>query len=531
MVADVHKDQGLRQPLWIYINRIWQAGLLLPLAFIAFILLMVPFGVVFDYNLDEGFELMRAYLQNQDLLLYRDIWSDQPPLFSQLLRSWLWLLGNSIFYARLLILIFASSLLYFFNRTLAIVFDQITALVGSLLLLLTRDFLPFSVQVKVDMPALSLGMASIFCLLNGLHHKSGKIRHSSLMVSGLLLGFAIQIKLYVVLLLFVSLLYILPIFIQNYRNHESRKQILKALFYWLFSFLGCSFILTVGFYSWFGAPILDQLIGSHLQAEEHFIQLNFVRLIQQASRIDISFWLLSGAGLCVLFSSERWRIVFPILWCAVCLGIFYDHTPLWPHYYLLLAMPMAWIASALFFWVKQQLQNAKQTSLCLGVGKRQLMRLLSFLALTLMGIVLISHVLINLKVLARGQHPIQSSGNPVKEEILANVVGFSDQTHWLATDRAMFGFRANLKVPPEIAVLSRKRVLTQGFDGEDFLHIIKRYHCEQVLIGRFVDQRFDKPFLANAALSTYLQDNYVDITVEGQEPHIIHHYVLRKLKS
>ncbi|MEM9484580.1 MAG: glycosyltransferase family 39 protein [Cyanobacteria bacterium P01_F01_bin.116] len=504
---------------------------LLPLCFIALILLLIPFGRVFDYNLDEGFELMRAYLQNQGLLLYQDIWSDQPPLFSQALRGWLQLFGNSVFSARLLVLLFSSSLLYFFYRTLKIFFDKTTAVFGVMLLSLTRDFLPFSIQVKVDMPALSLGMASIFFLLCGLHHTSKKIKYGFLVASGILLGLAIFIKLYVVMLGVVSVLYTALIYSQNHRNSEARKQILKALCYWSIGLMSCICILGLGFYIWLGDSILDQLIGSHLSAEDYFADLNLLKLINEASRKDSSFWLLSALGLLVLGSKERWRIVFPTLWFSVCLWIFYDHTPLWPHYYLLLAMPMAWFASALLFWVKQQLPTANYLRVDVSPGKIRLRHLLAFLASVVIGTVLFSHVLLNLKVLAKGQHPTQSGANRVKEEILSNVMEFGGQTHWLATDMAMFGVRANLKVPPEIAVLSRKRVLAQSFNGADFLNVLKKYNAEQVLLGRFVEDRFDPPFLSDATLSKYLNDYYVDITVPEQTRYPIRHYVRRTLSS
>ncbi len=51
------------------------------------VLLLIPIADIFLYNFDEGFEVTRATLQNQGYVLYKEIWSDQPPLFS-LLRHW-----------------------------------------------------------------------------------------------------------------------------------------------------------------------------------------------------------------------------------------------------------------------------------------------------------------------------------------------------------------------------------------------------------------------------------------------------------
>jgi 4-amino-4-deoxy-L-arabinose transferase-like glycosyltransferase len=510
-----------------------------PLFLIALVLVFIPIGSIFEYNFDEGFELMRAFLQNQGLLLYKDIWSDQPPVLSQLLRAWLGIFGNSIFYARLLVLIFAANLLYFFYKTLALFFDKVTALFASLLLIFTEYFIPFSAQVKVDMPALSLGMTSIFYFLNGFYHRNPKTRIFSLIVSGILLALAIETKLYVILLVFVLVAYSIVIYLQNFKDKETKNWIVKAFLSWGISLALFGLITMLGFYLWLGDSLFELLIGSHLQADEYF-NLNLSTLIQSSFRQDTSFWILTAAGLLFWLTKERWRILFPTLWLIVTVAIFYNHSPIWPHYYLLLAMPMSWIGSSVFFWCKQQIKSPNFGNFRHLTRNEKTERLpsivvkvLTLLGMALIGFVLFSLVLLNIKVIVQKNHPFQKIwGEEIKAEILANVKNYGEQTNWIATDRGMFAFYANQKVPPELAVLSRKRVVSQGFDGSDFLEVIQKYKPEQVLIGRFVEGRFDKPFLNDVALFNYLGENYQDITIENQkEGQIIHHYVLNSLKN
>jgi len=60
---------------------------------------------------DEGFELVKAFLCNRGYHLYTEIWSDQPSLYTQILSALFAVTGNSVFFARLLSLIFSFGLL------------------------------------------------------------------------------------------------------------------------------------------------------------------------------------------------------------------------------------------------------------------------------------------------------------------------------------------------------------------------------------------------------------------------------------
>ncbi|MGK7929820.1 MAG: ArnT family glycosyltransferase [Microcystaceae cyanobacterium] len=534
----VAKSDTLDQPVATS-NRLHYWGLLPPLCLLVLVLVFMPIGSVFEYNFDEGCEVMWAFLQNQGLLLYKDIWSDQTPVFSQFTRTSLAIFGNSIFHLRLLVLVFAAVLLYFFYETLALFFDRITAIFGTFILAFSRDFIPLAVQVKVDIPSLTFSMASIFFFFKGFYHKDRKFGVLFLILSSLFLELALFSKMYVVIIVFALATYSGVMFLMNLKNRETKKWVVQAFLCWGISLFLFSLVTMVSFYLWLGNDIFDLFIGSHLRAKEYFT-LDFTSLIQGAFKSETSLWLLSASGLLILFTKERWRIIFPLLWLVGAIAVLYDHKPAWSHYYLLLAIPMAWIASSVFFWVKQRLTssyfgsfqsffNKDKTISFPSVGSR----IVTFLAIGLIGMVLFSPILLNLKVIVQGNHPFQKMwGEEIKAEILTNIKGFSDQTNWIATDRAMFAFYADLKVVPELAALPRKRVVTEEFNGSDFLEIIKKYNPEQVLIGRYVEGRFDKPFLNDVALSNYLEEKYQDITIENQKKGgIIHHYVLNSLKD
>jgi hypothetical protein len=74
------------------------------------------------------------------------------------------------------------------------------------------------------------------------------------------------------------------------------------------------------------------------------------------------------------------------------------------------------------------------------------------------------------------------------------------QTHWLFTDLPMVAFQTQLKVPPEIAVFSRKRLRSQKITQPYLTEILNRYQPEQVLLGRFPEVK--------AGLSSALNQHY-----------------------
>ena len=85
-----------------------------------------------------------------------------------------------------------------------------------------------------------------------------------------------------------------------------------------------------------------------------------------------------------------------------------------------------------------------------------------------------------------------------KEAFLRKMIKFAPQTEWVVTDLPMYAFRAGLRVPPELAVFSLKRVETGNLAEAEVLATVIKYSPEQVLIGRF-----EFP-----ALERYLDEHY-----------------------
>ncbi len=91
-------------------------SLLFPALFVAGILLLIPLDNVFEYDPDEGINVMKALLHIKGYALYTEIWSDQPPLLTIIMSYWFKLFGLSVYNGRLLILIFSALLLWAFYQ-------------------------------------------------------------------------------------------------------------------------------------------------------------------------------------------------------------------------------------------------------------------------------------------------------------------------------------------------------------------------------------------------------------------------------
>ena len=62
------------------------------------------------------------------------------------------------------------------------------------------------------------------------------------------------------------------------------------------------------------------------------------------------------------------------------------------------------------------------------------------------------------------------------------------ETRWLYTDRVIYAFWAQLPVPPELAVVSRKRLWSGQLTTVQLIQCLERYRPEQVLLERGLEQ-------------------------------------------
>jgi Dolichyl-phosphate-mannose-protein mannosyltransferase len=479
-----------------------------PLLFFAIALCVMPIATTLQFDPDEGLELAKASLYSQGYQLYDPIWNDQPPLLTLILAGWLKLFGPKIVAARLLILVFSTVLVGSFFNTLMLILSPGFALLGTIGLCLTLDFLRLSVSVMQGLPALALVMLAIYLLVRSLppltrtSTTSLKPRNIipipwnglGLVASGVCFGLSLQIKLYTALLLPACLLHLVAgSSLQDWRHFKPDR--LRLGLFWLTS---CALTVLVIAHLTHLLSI-DQVLGNHfdgaaqvsLQREPSW-QLLLMFLAQ-----DLDYTLLAGVGIYLLFKRRPQWPLLPLVWLvSVWVGLAY-YQPLWYHYYPLISVPVVWLAtygltqSFHTFCQKQWYQNLHWRNL-----KHPTLRGVAagfvILAITLTPIKLTVNAVINHQFVEESRH---------KLEVVQQVRAFQSSTHWLFTDLPIVAFYTGLKVPPELAVFSTKRIASGSLSDSELTRILKTYRPEQVLLGRYPK--------VQAALKPYLNQHYV----------------------
>lgn len=443
----------------------------LPLIFIIFVIVFMPLEGVFQYDTDEGIQLAKAMLYQEGFQLYSEVWNDQPPLSTVVLAAWLQIFGHSIVAARLLTLVWATVLIWTVGQLLRWRVGTIPALLGIVWLTLSSNFLRLSVSVMIGLPAIALALLSLFFINRYLQGKSW----IWLFIAGGSFALSLQTKAFTAFLL---PLFLLPIFLPQlqFPSHQIRKLTLtekwRAIFLILVS-LAATLLLT-----WliFPSPSLEQTLASHFSSE-----LEDRLLEHQVPVLELLGWdydylgvLLVGLGVCV------WRdrgLYVPFLWWLLTIILLWNHHPIWYHHYLLLSVPMAFLLGE---GTKTILHNWQQVFW----GKRSwTSRIILGSGLFLLFVPIVA-LPIRLNILNDNhQDFVQQSQRNF--EMLEQVLAYQDETEWLFTDFPMYGFYANLKVPPEIAVFSRKRLESGNITETELQSVVEDYQPKQILMGRF----------------------------------------------
>lgn len=477
----------------------------LPLAFFLGVLAFLPLGRLFQIDFDEGINLMKAVLYAQGFPLYAQIWSDQPPLYTVFLSHWLHAFGPSILMMRLLTLIFATVLVGAFSQIIHKFLGARIAIVSVILLSASFGFLGMSAAVMVGLPAMALAMVSIYCWF--LYQE--KARLWLVVLSGICFGLSLQIKMFT---LFLAPLLLLQLWFADQGGGRSRGQRLYVCLIWI----GLAASVAVGVGLVFNALAVEQLVEAHFNREvqQAFPEEKSYLDVIGMFLLDLDYVLLAILGTVALVRQRRWPELLPLAWLGTVTIALFRHKPIWWHHQLLISIPLTWLAAygvQVAFKVFQQphwrsrfkVSNFRQPSLsllaaaCLGFSALVLPVKLGYLQWVI-------------------QARLQET--PRQLEIVGRLQTYQDETRWLFTDLPIYGFYANLNVPPEIAVFSGKRLKSGNLTIEALQAVLETYQPEQILLGRFPEVR--------TQLSDYINTHYSQI----HEQDGVVHYVSNRLR-
>ncbi|WP_062293448.1 glycosyltransferase family 39 protein [Nostoc piscinale] len=456
----------------------------------------MPIEQVFQFDSsDEGIELIKAILYLDGFSMYTQVWNDQPPLSTIILGFWLNLFGKSIYSARLLTLTYATVLVWSFAQTLRICLGNFLAVIGTLLLIISCNFLRLSVSVMIGLPSLAMVMLSIFILSLYKHNFSQKNSQLLILLSGGLLGLSLQIKLFTAFIIPLIIFDLVIFNFNKYKHQIQKRKIFLHPLLWLAACLIVFILIAIASNS----LNYEQLLQSHLSEETitAFSAQNSQILTLSFLLQDFDYLLLAILAITVIIQKKQWENSFPVIWLVTSFIALMNHRPVWYHHYLLISIPLTWLAtyglqlSLDFFRQNKWYSKFKLTNFS-QITIPYLAAVLIIFSIVVTPIKLGVMFVENQKYLKQNQNHIQ---------LVDILLKHKKYTNWLFTDYPIYAFYSGLPVPPEIAVLSHIRIESNSITAEQMISVLQMYRPEQVLLC--------KSKTIQQYLSDYLNQNYV----------------------
>ncbi len=509
--------------LW---SALWATGILVPIAYLLFLIGRAPHLDPHDWDYDEGINLIKALLVERGYHMFSEIWSDQPPLLTVTLAGLFRMTGPDVAAARLLVMLLSALLLWAFylavRASLLTLFRRgmrsggdnihddgesllvrphaptddgatIIALIACGLLVLSEFYLRLSGAVMVGLPSAALAMLSIAAVTAGATTVPGRPR---LLLSALLMALALQTKLLAAIIapgaaaaVFYAGLHagLSADAVPRHWWPQDWRRRLMAVIQW--GVLLVIFYLVAGFA--LGALHFDLLFGTHFgtltRSLEDFIQgstLFFPHLIEQ----HVASLLLGALGLVYAVRRRAVEVLIPLIWIVTGVAAFSVHRPLWYHHTIILTIPLTWLCAygvAALWAAFVRAWNLRQEPQ--GTAKAALTALLAAGAVALIALVFWFYPNPYPERLAWQMTTFRPLYVESVAERLRADAGQTDRQDWIFTDHPFYAFQAGLAVPPEIAVLSRKSLETGIITQEMLAQVLRDYEPHFVLFERFTD--------------------------------------------
>jgi 4-amino-4-deoxy-L-arabinose transferase-like glycosyltransferase len=458
-------------------RRISYLWLALPLAFLGVMLLFYPFRYVFEFDTDEGINAIKALLSLRGFGLYSEIWNDQPPVFTLLLVFWFRLFGLRVVAGRALVLLFSSALIAGAVLYLRRSWGREAAVAGLLFLVLLPFYCELSVSIMIGLPSIAFGILSF----------AGHVRwHEDrrpvwLILSGASLALAILTKAFTVILVPLWVLGLVLALRHDLRLEPGRLRSWLPFLTWGLPF---GAICLLALFLVIGPENVGQLVEVHLAAERSpaFVPSELLPTINTFLRKLIPLFLLAGVGAYHAVRNRTWHTLYLVGWLASAYALLLFNRPTWPHQQLLITVPAAILAAigagTAIRDLVTRLRSRPSSSSGLPVTLISLAAALVFVATR--GPATLDEFDLDLPNLKTSP-----STNLQERQIVALMSDHAQETRWVFTDRPMFAFLAKLPVPPFLAVLSSKRLLSGELTQMEILEELVAYKPEMVLAGRF----------------------------------------------
>jgi len=436
--------------------------------------MLVASGVLaaFEINPDEGVNLIKAALLSQGDSLYGSIWSDQPPVLTYVLSGIVACCGRSVIVPRLLMLLASTGVVWGVGRHLCRRHGLPHALVAQTLILSQPAFYFFGGSIMVGLPAIYLAFVAAFVLIGAADGQHAWPRSLWLGLSALLLALSLMTKLFTVVVMPAAV-----VFLATTAPSDSgpllRRQ--SALFLWIVVFTVSVGVLFLALIGWEDGA---QLVSGHARAmtsyneqgwKSHTLGLHLARLPWLAPLAVL------GAGFAI-YQRDRAALLF-VGWVTVATLALSVHYPVWLHQQLLVTLPAALLGGiGVGELLSRLIRRAQPAPFVVSLVPGAL------LAACIVFVAIVQH--------RDWQEPERKafdfgSDNMAVTQLVDRMAIHGRDTPLLITDRPMLAYRAGLNVPPWIAALTQKRLVTQQLSAQDLIAEIEAHAPPQVVLARF----------------------------------------------
>jgi hypothetical protein len=419
--------------------------LLLLLAVFVLLQCALPLASAIKIGADEDFAVQKAFLSLKGYRMYTDIWDDQPPLHTYLLKQVFLHISNSIFAARLLsvgaAVVLLSALFFLALRVGGI----LAASIATGLLIASPGFLELSASAMVEIPGLAPAVAALCLLYTGPVTRWRVVE----VLAGTVFAFALQIKA-------IEALYLPLAGLILWLRDRGSSAVLRN---WLWSAMAFGLTAVIGFLA------VNHLTGESLTAQiaqaraSHFTAAASVEYGSPADHPfdwavltrnwDTTIPALAGVLYLVRLAIQQRSALLPLTWLGLTLLIFGTYKPWWSYYYIHTALPLCWCAGVGVAWVWQALRAAKRRTLYAFSG--------TFVACAL--------AWVGGRVWLQA-NSIRQAPRIESSLVLKEIKRYKPFTKFLFTTEAVYAFHADIPIPPKIATLSLKRLWTGDMTNE-----------------------------------------------------------------